>query len=275
METRGPELLKSFKRLDEIGFERARRAVAALVLSLFVSLYLMVALNAPPGWGPAIGGLAGCYLIAFLGVAAEWFWGRWFAAGLGWSGVMVAVASLVMMGWTPVLAIYGGLHAIVVVMLMGRKMVARYDMQEAWRQRYGMDEFGVARLRKTVTRAAASLPSLILWALGPKDPGQGMLLAGASIVTALLAVAGLRGVIRMRSWGLLAMAASSLLLITVGDATAAALAPLYTPSWFGGLGLLANLPNAVGVGPALSALLLAAALIPFAGPALRFLSRRA
>jgi hypothetical protein len=148
-------------------------------------------------------------------------------------------------------------------------------MQEAWRQRYGMDEFGVARLRKTVTRAAASLPSLILWALGPKEPGQGMLLAGASIVTALLAVAGLRGVIRMRSWGLLAMAASSLLLITVGDATAAALAPLYTPGWFGGLGLVANLPNAVGVGPALSAVLLAAALIPFAGPALRFLSRRA
>jgi phosphate transport system permease protein len=31
-----------------------------------------------------------------------------------------------------------------------------------------MDELGVARLRKTVTRASASLPSLILWALGPR-----------------------------------------------------------------------------------------------------------
>src|SRR3954469_23372275 len=115
METRGPELLKIFKRLDEVGFERTRRAVAALVLSLFVSLYLLLALNAPPGWGPAIGALAACYLVAFLGVAAEWFWGRWFAAGIGWSGLMVTLVSLMVAGWTPVFAIYGVLHGIVVL----------------------------------------------------------------------------------------------------------------------------------------------------------------
>ena len=48
--------------------------------------------------------LALCYGVAFVGVVAEWFWGRWFATGLAWSGVMIAVAALVMLGWTPVLA---------------------------------------------------------------------------------------------------------------------------------------------------------------------------
>jgi hypothetical protein len=261
------------KRLNEIGFERTRRALAALALSLFISLYLILSLNPPPGWGAAFLALAGCYVVAFLGVAAEWFWGRWFACGLGWSGVMVAVASLVMIGWTPPLAIYGGLHAVVVLALTGKKMAARYDLQEAWRQRYGMDDFGVARLRKTVTRAAASLPSVILWALGPKEPGRGMLLAGAGIVTAMLAIAGLRGVIRLRSWGLLAIAASFVMLATIGDRATGPL--FFQPTWFGRIGLLAALPNALGIGPTLGAALLAAAIAPFALPVVRFLTRRA
>jgi len=64
------------KRLDEIGFERTRRATAALALSLFAILYLLFSLNAPPEWSKAFAGLALCYLVAFFGVAAEWFWGR-------------------------------------------------------------------------------------------------------------------------------------------------------------------------------------------------------
>ena len=167
------------ERLNSIGFERARRAFAALVLSLFVSLYLVLALilymNGAEIWVPAFVALAACYGVAFMGVAAEWFWGRWFAAGLGWSGLMVAVATLVIGGeWNPVLAAFGGLHLLVIGMLAGAKMAARFDLQPGWRERYGMDEFGVARLRKTVTRASASLPSVILWALAPKEPGQVM-----------------------------------------------------------------------------------------------------
>ena len=85
--------------------------------------------------------------------------------------------------------------------LAGKKMAARYDLQEGWRQRYGMDEFGVARLRKTVTRAAASLPSLILWALGPKEGQGGCCWPLAGIATLLAVAAGLRGLVRLRSWG--------------------------------------------------------------------------
>ena len=88
---------------------------------------------------------------------------------------------------------------------MGKKMAARYDLQEAWRERYKMDEFGVARLQKTVTRAAASLPSVIIWALAPEGGGHGV--PSAALAALVLAAAGLRGLVRMRSWGVLALAA--------------------------------------------------------------------
>ncbi|MBC8131424.1 MAG: hypothetical protein H7X95_00475, partial [Deltaproteobacteria bacterium] len=183
--------MKLLAALDDFGFEKTRRAVAALALSFFVSLYLMLSLNAPEGWGPAFLALAVCYMVAFLAVAAEWFWGRWFAAGLGWSGLMVAAMSTVMLGWMWPLIVYGGLHALVVALLLGKRMTALYDLQEGWRQRFAMDEFGVARLRKTVTRSAASLPSMILWALGPKDPGQGMFHAVFLIAAVGLGISGL------------------------------------------------------------------------------------
>ena len=269
-------MLSFLKRLDEVGFEKGRRALAALSLSFFISIYLMVSFNAPPGWGPAFLALAVCYAVAFLALTAEWFWGRWFASGLGWSGMMVAILSLVMIGWTPPLAIYGALHALVVVALTGKKMAAQYDLQESWRQRYGMDEFGVARLRKTVTRAAASLPSLILWALGPKEgQGEGMLLTAIGIATMLTAVAGLRGIVRMRSWGLLAVAASSAALWMLGSAGGtAAVGALFPVRWFESVGFISNAPNLAGVAPTFAAALLALALLPFAVPALRFLRRR-
>jgi len=254
------------KRLDEIGFERTRRAISALLLSLIATIYLLLALNAPPELNKALFALAACYLVGFFGVVAEWFWGRWFASGLGWSGVMVAIGGLVQLGWTPVLAIYGGLHLAVIVPLMGKTMAARYDMQEGWRTRYGMDEYGVARLRKTVTRAAAMLPYVILWALGPKEPEQGMIATGAGLTALLLVVAGLRGVVRLRSWGLLAMAgAAALLGATAVFTDSITLFPrVYTSS--------AAIPRLMGGAPLVGALLLVAALAPFARPAARFLA---
>jgi hypothetical protein len=260
-----PGLSALGERLNDVGFERTRRALAGLVLSLFVSLYLLIALNRPEGLTAAMLALAGCYAVAFLGVVAEWFWGRWFASGLGWSGIMVAIASLAMLGWTPFIAIYGGLHLLVVVALLGKKMAARYDLQEAWRARYNMDEFGVDRLRKTVTRAAASLPSLILWALGPKE-GEGMVLALGGLCALALAGTGLRGVVRMRSWGVLAL----------GGALAAVLAFGHVTAFTAGLHAT-GAPGAESLfelaGPTLAFACLAAAVLPFVGPVRRFLRR--
>jgi hypothetical protein len=249
------------EQLNQVGFERTRRALAALALSLFVFLYLIMSFNPPAeGWQAPFLALSLCYGVAFMGVAAEWFWGRWFAAGLAWSGVMVAVVSLVMIGWVPALGIYGGLHGLVVLCLSGKKMAERFDQQPAWRERYGMDEFGVARLRKTVTRASASLPSVIIWALGPKEPGQGIAVAG--IAAALLAVVGLGGVVRLRTWGLVALGAAAALVFATGDVLNAT------------MGLSGAMPAGLGLGPALSGAFLVAAVTPFVGPAVRYLHKR-
>jgi len=258
-------------RLNNIGFERTRRALAGLSLSLFFSLYLMMSLNAPEGFGRVFVALSFCYGVAFVAVVAEWFWGRWFASGLAWSGIMIAVAALVVVGWVPALAVFGVLHLLVVVALMGKKMAARYDLQEAWRARYKMDDFGVARLQKTVTRTAASLPSMIIWALAPKEEG---LVAMGALAATLLAVAGLRGVVRMRSWGVLAIASAGVLTAGVAGTWAvldagtchlrdvgAQVAPLSRVS------CLAGAPLAV--------ILLAAAVLPFAGAIVRQLRRPA
>lgn len=270
------------ERLNNVGFERTRRAVAALALSLFVFLYLLVSVNPPSDeWRLAFLAMAGCYGVAFMGVAAEWFWGRWFAAGLGWSGVMVGVASMVMIGWSPVLGIYAGVHGLVVLALSGKKMAERFDLQPAWRERYGMDEFGVARLRKTVTRASASLPSVILWALAPKEPGQGMLVAALALFSGLSLVAGLRGVLRLRTWGMAALGASALGLLAGGVAGLTALGlHRELPGTFD-LAVLASghLPRALtgetsGLIALLGAAFVATALLPFVGPAARFVRAR-
>ena len=81
-------MLSFLKRLDEVGFEKSRRALAALALSFFITMYLLVALSVDSGWAPAFLALAVCYVVAFLAVTADWFWGRWFASGLGWCGTL-------------------------------------------------------------------------------------------------------------------------------------------------------------------------------------------
>ena len=265
MQSRLPSVLGSLRsRLTEIGFERTRRALAALGLSLFISLYLLLALmGADQGLARACLALAVCYGVAFVGVVAEWFWARWFATGLAWSGVMIAAASLVMIGWTPVLGIFGGLHGLVVLALMGKKMAARYDLQEAWRKRYNMDEFGVARLQKTVTRAAVSLPSMIFWALGPREDGMTMV---AGVAAVLLVAAGLRGLVHMRTWGVVALGAAAAVVAATGNVTAFAFTPTY-----GDFGAFPNLMQLAG--STLALVFLAAAVLPFSGAIVRFLRR--
>jgi len=265
-------LAKPLERISDFGFAKTRRAIAALSLSMFVTLYLLLALNAPAGpeWTPAFLGLALCYLVAFVGVVAEWFWGSWFASGLGWSGVMVATLSMVLMGWNPALAIYGGLHGMIVVLLLGKRVSALYEQQDGWKERLGMDDYGVARLRKTVTRAAASLPSLVLWALGPKEPGQGMLHALLLVGAAGLGIAGLGGLLRLRAWSVIAVAVSAGMLLLHG-VFHCGMAEFANEGW-GFYPRLAVLPAVLGT--LMPGLLLVTSLAPLARPTLAFLRRR-
>jgi hypothetical protein len=252
-------------RLSQIGFERTRRAVAALALSMFFSLYLLLSLNAPEGFGRVFLALAGLYGVAFVGVVAEWFWGRWFAQGLAWSGVMIAIFAMISIGWAPALAIYGGIHLLVLVPLMGKKMAARYDLQEAWREKYKMDDFGVARLQKAITRSAMSLPSLIIWALAPKDGDQALVTVGGLAALALAAF-GVRGLIKMRSWGVLALGGAAVLVASLSDIArlgfaSAPACKCLAMDWA---------PSAAA---ALAFVCLTVAVVPFAGSVVRYLRR--
>jgi len=267
-----PALAAISAKLNQFGFERTRRALAALALSAFVTLYILVGINPdlPEGLGRVFLALSVCYGVAFVGVVAELFWGRWFATGLAWSGIMMAVAVMFLVGWVPQLAIFGGLHLVVAVTLMGKKMAARYDMQEAWRARYKIDDYGVARLRKAVTSTAASLPSMIMWALGPKEEG---LVAVGALAALALAVVGLRGLVRLRSWGALSL----------GGAAAVAGSVLAVSSLLGPTchcmaagASSSTLPTIMSIvaAPVAVAFLVAAAL-PFAGAIARYLRRPA
>jgi hypothetical protein len=246
-----------------MGLERPRVALALLPLSLFGLQYLFSAIAGDPEVRAVLMGMAACYLLAFVALASEWFWARWFASGLGWSGAVMGLFALVLIPEPELRVIFGifaGLHALVVVMLMGKKMAARYDMQPAWRERFGMDEFGVVRLGRAVTRASAALPGLIFWALGPRNPDPDFLVYAA----AGLAIVGLTGLLRLRTWGVLALGGAAAAIFT------AAPAGFPLPHTLLGLPDPMSVASALPGIPAALALLLFAATLPFIGGAIRY-----
>ena len=60
-----------------------RRAFALLLLGFYVTQFVMTAWLGPDELFACYLGLGICYTLAFVGVAAEWFWARWFAIGVG------------------------------------------------------------------------------------------------------------------------------------------------------------------------------------------------
>lgn len=249
------ESMKLMERLRAVRLEKERAAVSLLALSFFVVLYTFAALSSPPAWRPAFVALALCYAVAFLSLASQWFWARWFASGLAWSGTTLGIVSLVMVGWHPILALYGGLHALVLGMLAGPNMAARFEMQAPWRERYGLDEFAVARLRRVVTRASTALPSLILWALAPRE-GQGLWLVSG--LTAVCGLAGLAGILRLRTWGVLSLGLSAILALL---GAALPLSSLAVGDWIGTVSWAGSLRPGV----LFSAALLLASIAPVSG----------
>jgi hypothetical protein len=225
-----------------------RRAVAAAVLSFFMLQLLLSGLLDDGPFRPVLLGLGVAYLVAFLGVVAGWFWARWYTLGLAFSGVALAVMTGWQNGLIGFVYVLGGSHLAVGLALLGDDAASFYDGRRDWRDRWRMDENAVNRLGKAVMRAGASLPYLIVAGLAPK---QGM---GASMVALILGVAGLAAIVRMRTWGLLALAAAA------GTALAASLDSL-------------SISTAWGPAPWIATALLAAAVVPFAAPILRSLRR--
>lgn len=248
------------------GFAGERKAIALTCLGFYSAIFGLLSLllsNAPPdqaevrAWWPCFAALGGCYGLSFFALGADWFWARWFAIGLGYSGVTVAGWSLfTMRTLDPVMMFYGLTHGAIALFLQGQKLVDQFDAKPGWRERLRLDDNGVAKVRHTITRAAASLPTLILVALAPKE-GRGELL--------LLAGAGLLGVLWLRTWGVL-------LLLGLGLGLPLLTLHTHPPTVSGHPALLAwPLVHQLGL---LSAGFLCAASVPFIQPITQFLSGR-
>jgi hypothetical protein len=132
-----------------------------------------------------------------------------------------------------------------------------YDGQKAWREKFHMDDNAVQRLGRSVIRAGMSLPLILLYAFAPKQPSSML----ASLVALALAGLGIRAIVRLKTYGVMALAAAGTMLIalsaTDGDVRIAT----------GGFD--------VGYAPVVAGLLLLAAAAPFAAPIVRYFRRRA
>jgi hypothetical protein len=236
-----------------------RSALAAAVLAFYGFLFLLVTMNPPPGWATCFGTLAALYGLGFFALVAGYFWARWYAIGLGMSGFISAAFSMWQMGPEPVLLFYGGTHAFIALALWGSAVASRFDGQAAWRARFHLDENGVNRLGKAIIRAGISLPYIVMYALAPKQPGGADLLA---LLALGLAGTGLWALIKLRTWGVVALAGSAATLFAAisNSADISTTAP-------------AHAGEVVAFGIA-GAILVAAAAVPFIVPMARFVRQQ-
>lgn len=180
-----------------------RKAVSSALLALYGFLFLIVCMQPPPGWEKVFIGLTLIYWVGFFGVVAGYFWGRWYALGLGLSGLASAGISIFQMGPEPVLVFYGVTHGLISIALWGNQMAKTFDGKLEWRKRFHLDEQATDKLGKAITRLGMSLPYVIMYALAPKN---GSALAGIAGFAGLgLAGLGFFGFLKHRTWSLAAL----------------------------------------------------------------------
>ena len=242
-----------------VGF---RRAIALLILGFYVTQFGMTALLGPDELFPAYIGLTACYLLAFLGIAAEWFWARWFAMGVGQFGSLMLLL-IFRVGLEPLFVFFGGTHLLVTVLLMGEGMAALYEHSEKTKERWNFQEESIALMRRAVKSAGSTIPFLILYALAPRGEWSTLVLQMSALG---LGLAGLAGLLRGRTWSVFAL----------GGAGAIALADgvgLFGPPTIGFLLLQADgSPMVYGHVGIMAGCLLAVPMM-FALPMARFLRR--
>ena len=188
-----------------VGF---RRAIALLFLGFYVTQFTMTAFLGPDEMFAAYAGLALCYGLAFVGLAAEWFWARWFAMGVGNFGALLLLV-LLKTGFEPIIAFVGGTHLAITLLLTGEGMAAKYEYSEQVQERWNFQEESIALMRRAVKSAGSTLPFLILYALAPR--GEWMHLGVLA-----LGLAGLWGLLRNRTWSLLPLGAAGAIALADG-----------------------------------------------------------
>lgn len=177
-----------------------RRAVALLLLGFYVTQFAMTAWIGPDELFACYLGLALCYGLAFIGLAAEWFWARWFAIGVGHFGSLLLLV-LFQVGLEPIILFFGGTHLAIALFLSGEGMAAKYEYSEAAAERWNLQEESIVLMRRAVKSAGSTIPILILYALGPRPEWMHYAALGVGAV-------GLLGLLRGRTWGVLALGAA-------------------------------------------------------------------
>jgi hypothetical protein len=248
------------ERLGKIGFVQERKALALSLLGIFTSYFLLLVLavrTEMPEWLPAFAALFAMYFIAFFSVAAHWFWGRWIAIGVGSWGATIAAWGIVQMReLSGPLVFIGITHGLVALLLMGESMGTLFEGRTDWRARFGLDEEGVQRLRKTVTRSASSVPALVLFVLAPRQDDAALI--------ALFAVLGIGALLAGRTMGL-----AGLLVAAAGMAGVTIFGSVPSVDTHG-LFIATPVPQFLG---AYASVALFAALAPFVGPIGRYLKK--
>jgi hypothetical protein len=185
-----------------------RRSLALLILGFYVTQFAMTAWLGPEELFACYLGLSLTYGLAFVALGAEWFWARWFAIGVGNFGSLLLLV-LLKVGMEPIIAFFGFTHLAVAVLLLGEGMAARYEHSEATAERWNFHEESLVLMRRAVKSAGSTIPFLILYALAPRPE--------AMQLTALaLGVGGLWGLLRGRTWGVLALGGAGLLALVDG-----------------------------------------------------------
>lgn len=185
-----------------------RRSIALLVLGFYVTQFAMTAWLGPDEIFACYLALALCYGLAFIGLGAEWFWARWFAIGVGNFGSL-ALLVLFKIGMEPIIAFFGFTHLAVWLLLLGDGMAARYEHSPETAERWNFQEESLVLMRRAVKSAGTTLPFLILYTLAPQP--ETLQLAALA-----LGAAGLYGLLRARTWGVIALGGAGLLALVDG-----------------------------------------------------------
>jgi hypothetical protein len=233
-----------------------RRAIALLILSFFVIQFGMTAWLGPDELFAVNLGLALCYGLAFFGLAAEWFWARWFAMGVGNFGSLMLLV-LIKIGFEPIFVFFGVTHLLVVLCLMGEGMAAKYEYSEKTSERWNFQEDSLALMRRAVKSAGSTLPLLILYALAPRQEWLQLTM----LATGLL---GFFGLVRGKTWGPLALGATGAVCLLDGLGAFGPptigffiLGPETLPALYGKAGVFAGATMLV--------------MVPFVAPMIRYL----
>ncbi len=218
-------------------FVGERRAVAAIVYVFWALFYLVLAASMmQPALSPAFYAVGAVYMLAFFALVAGYFWARWYAIGVGLYGVFVGAIGLWQLGPEPLIVFIGGTHLLGVLALWGEGMTSPFDGKTEWRVKLHMDDNAVRRLGNSVIKAGVSLPVVLLYALAPKQPSSAIVVIAAVVCSAF----GLRGLIKAKTWGVIALGLAGAIMATIGATHMAAV-----PAFAGALLLSAAAPFAL------------------------------